>query len=46
MDFYSIAKSYEKDFLSDLKTLIEIESVRDDTTAQKGHPFGIGLKKH
>lgn len=45
MDFLSIAKEKEQDFLTDLNKLVEIESVRDESTKQDNAPFGIKCRE-
>lgn len=40
MNFRKEAERYYDEFLRDLNTLVSIESVKDETTAQEGAPFG------
>ena len=40
MDFKSEAKKYEKQFKEDLKQIVSIPSLRDDTTKSENAPFG------
>lgn len=45
MNFNEYAKSYEKDYLNDLNTIVSIESTRDMSTAKENAPFGENCRK-
>ena len=45
MNWLELAKAREHELLDELKALIQIESVLDETSATKDAPFGIGPKK-
>lgn len=45
MNWYSLAKAREQELLDELKALIQIESVLDESSANQDAPFGIGPKK-
>lgn len=45
MNFLEEAKKYEKDFLADLNSLVEVESTRDLTTKEENAPFGKNCRE-
>lgn len=45
MNFFADAKHYEKDMIADIRSLMAIESVRDDRHAGNGQPFGPNIRK-
>lgn len=45
MDFLKYANEKKDEFLKDLNKLVEIESVRDDSTAKEQAPFGDNCRK-
>lgn len=45
MDYKSEAKKFEKQFKEDLKQLVSIPSLRDDSTAEKNAPFGKACRQ-
>ena len=45
MKFLEDARRYEKDMIEDIRSLMAIESVRDDANAGPGQPFGPNIRK-
>lgn len=45
MDFLNESKKYEESFLSDLRDIIRIPSLRNDAEACEGAPFGKGCRE-
>lgn len=45
MDFYNMAKSLKDEYLSDLKELIAIKSIKDTHSISDNAPFGKGCKQ-
>ena len=45
IDFKALAKKYEASMIQDLKDLIALESLNDETTISDGAPFGQPLKE-
>lgn len=45
MDFKSLVKNYEEEALNTLKSLIQINSVYDETTVSENAPYGEGVLK-
>lgn len=45
LDFKKEAKKYEKEALEELKGLVSINSIYDESTSSKENPFGIGVRK-
>ena len=45
MDFRKLAEDEKRSFLNDLNTIVSVNSVRDESTAGPGKPFGNGPKE-
>lgn len=45
MNFRKLAEKYYDEYLRDLNTLVSIESVKDESTAKEGQPFGVNCRK-